>query len=246
MDQLRVAIVTGAGRGIGKAIALELAQEGIQVVIAELASYGDQAAAELQALTSRAVFLPVNVSDALSVDSMVRQVISAYGRVDILVNNAGVRPTSAFVQMTHEEWDKVLQVNLTGTFNCCKSVMPCMVEQRAGRIINITSIAAQQGSTGGHSHYAAAKAGVIGLTKSLARELAPFQITVNCVAPGWIDTEGWQGSLDGHREEYAARVPLMRLGTAEDVAHAVSFLASDKAAYITGITLPVNGGLFIS
>ncbi len=120
-----------------------------------------------------------------------------------------------------------------------------MVKQKWGRIINISSLAAQQGSTSGHSHYAAAKAGLIGLTKSLARELAPYGITVNCVSPGWIDTEGWDGQLDGNREAYAKKIPLLRLGQPEDVANTVSFLASDQAEYLTGVTIPVNGGLYI-
>lgn len=242
----RVGIVTGAGRGIGLAIARQLATLGATVVIADYAAYGEEAAAALTRDGLRACFVRVDVSRQPEVDAMVQEVCSRYGSVDILVNNAGIRPTRRVLEMTAADWDKVLAVNLNGTFYCCRAVAPHMVERRWGRIVSISSLAAQQGSTGGHSHYAASKAGIVGFSRSLARELAPFGVTVNVVSPGWIDTEGWEGQLDGHREEYAARVPLGRLGTPEDVAHAVAFLASEEASYITGVVLPVNGGLYIS
>ncbi len=241
----RVALVTGAGRGIGRAIAAELARGGCAVAVAELAEYGHDTAAQLRAAGAQAEWFRVDVSRQPDVDDMLRRVRERFGRVDILVNNAGIRPTRRVLQMTLEEWEKVLAVNLTGTFNCCRAVASLMVERGWGRIVSISSLAAQQGSTGGHSHYAAAKAGIVGLSRSLARELAPHGVTVNVVAPGWIDTEGWEGQLDGHRDEYAARVPVGRLGTPEDVAHAVAFLASEEASYITGVTLSVNGGLYI-
>jgi 3-oxoacyl-[acyl-carrier protein] reductase len=244
--QERVAIITGAGRGIGKAIAFDLARSNHQVIIAEFAGYGEQAALEIQTKTNHAIYVPVDVSVLESVKEMVGTVIEKYGRIDILVNNAGIRPTKPFLEITPTQWERVLKVNLTGLYHCCACVAPFMIKQNWGRIINISSLAAQQGSTAGHSHYAASKAGMIGLTKSLAREFAPSQVTVNCVTPGWIDTEGWEGQLDGHREEYASHIPLGRLGQPEDVAYAVSFLASEQASYLTGITLPVNGGLFIS
>jgi len=243
--QDRVAIVTGSGRGIGKAIAHELAQNGASVVVAELAEYGEQTAIELRASGAEAIYASVDVSDSESVRTMVKQVRDRYGRIDILVNNAGIRPTCPFLTMSRYDWERVLAVNLTGTFNCCAAIGPLMVERGWGRIVNISSLAAQRGSTGGHSHYAAAKAGVVGFSKSLARELAPHGVTVNVVTPGWIDTEGWEGQLDGRREEYASKVPLGRLGQPEDVAYAVAFLVSEQASYLTGITLPVNGGLFI-
>jgi NAD(P)-dependent dehydrogenase (short-subunit alcohol dehydrogenase family) len=242
----RVAIVTGSGRGIGRAIALELARCDASVVVAELARYGEQATDEICASGAEAMYVPVDVSDPESVETMVQRVRDRYGRIDILVNNAGIRPTCPFPEMGLSEWQRVLAVNLTGTFNCCAAVAPLMIEGGWGRIVNISSLAAQRGSTGGHSHYAAAKAGIVGLSKSLARELAPHGVTVNVVAPGWIDTPGWEGQLDGRRQEYASRVPLGRLGSPEDVAYAVAFLVSDRASYLTGITLPVNGGLFIS
>jgi NAD(P)-dependent dehydrogenase (short-subunit alcohol dehydrogenase family) len=242
----RVAIVTGAGRGIGLAIARRLATLGATAVIADYAAYGEEAAVALANSGLRAGFVQVDVSRQPDVEAMVQQVCERYGGVDILVNNAGIRPTRPVLEMSAADWERVLAVNLSGTFYCCRAVAPHMVERRWGRIVSISSLAAQQGSTGGHSHYAASKAGIVGFSRSLARELAPSGITVNVVSPGWIDTEGWEGQLDGHRDEYAARVPLGRLGTPEDVAHAVAFLASDEAAYITGVTLPVNGGLYIS
>jgi 3-oxoacyl-[acyl-carrier protein] reductase len=240
-----VAVVTGSGRGIGKAIAHELTQNGAIVVVAELAGYGEQAAEGLRASGAEAIYVSVDVSDSESVRAMVEQVRDRYERIDILVNNAGIRPTCPVLAMSRSDWERVLAVNLTGTFNCCAAVAPLMVERGWGRIVNISSLAAQRGSTGGHSHYAAAKAGIVGFSKSLARELAPYGVTVNVVAPGWIDTEGWEGQLDGHREEYASQVPLGRLGKPDDVAYAVAFLVSERASYLTGITLPVNGGLFI-
>jgi len=243
--QNRVAVVTGSGRGIGRAIAFELAREGARVVVAEFAEYGREAAEELQASGADAVYLRVDVSDARSVKAMVERVRDIYGGIDVLVNNAGIRPTCPFPAMTLADWNRVLAVNLTGAFNCCAAVTPLMVERGWGRVVNISSLAAQRGSTGGHSHYAAAKAGIVGLSRSLARELAPHGITVNVVAPGWIDTQGWGGQLDGRRGEYASQVPVGRLGQPQDVAFVVAFLVSDRASYLTGVTLPVNGGLFI-
>jgi NAD(P)-dependent dehydrogenase (short-subunit alcohol dehydrogenase family) len=243
--QGRVAVVTGSGRGIGKAIAYELAKNGTSIVVAEIAEYGEQTAMELRASGAEAIYTPVDVSDSDGVRAMVKQVWDRYGRIDILVNNAGIRPTCPFLAMSHSDWERVLAVNLTGMFNCCAAIAPLMADRGWGRIVNISSLAAQRGSTGGHSHYAAAKAGILGFSKSLARELAPYGVTVNVVAPGWIDTEGWEGQLNGRRQEYASRVPLGRLGKPDDVAYAVAFLVSERASYLTGITLPVNGGLFI-
>ncbi len=188
----------------------------------------------------------MDVSDQENVNSAVKALQAEFGRIDILVNNAGIRPTKPFAEMTYADWQKVLKVNLDGAFFFCTAVLPLMKANGWGRVINISSLAAQQGSTGGHSHYAASKAGLVGLSKSLAREYAPFGITVNVIAPGWIDTEGWGGALDGKRDQYAAKVPARRLGTPRDVAAGAAFLASEEASYINGITLPVNGGLYIS
>ena len=243
--QGRVAVVTGAGRGIGKAIAEALAASGAAVVIAEVADYGEETAAAIRDSGADALYLRVDVSDRASVGNLVEATRDEYGSIDILVNNAGIRPTCPFLNMTPADWKRVLDVNLTGTFNCCKAVAPLMVEAGWGRIVNVSSLAAQRGSTGGHSHYAAAKAGIVGLSKSLARELAPHGVTVNVLAPGWIDTAGWGGELEGRRAEYETCVPLGRLGQPEDVAHVVRFLVSEQASYLTGVTVPVNGGLFI-
>lgn len=242
----RVAMVTGAGRGIGLAIARELGLAGALVVLTDVVPYVEDAARDLASQGLKTSALPLDVSRLTEVEAAIRTISDRYGSLDILVNNAGIRPTRRVLEMSAVEWEKVLAVNLTGTFYCCQAAAPHMIERGWGRIVNLSSMAAQQGSTGGHSHYAAAKAGIVGFSRSLARELAPSGITVNVVSPGWIDTEGWEGQLDGHRDEYAARVPVGRLGSPEDVAHAVAFLASEEASYITGVVLPINGGLYIS
>jgi len=241
----RVAVVTGSGRGIGKAIVSRLAENGAKVVVAEVAAYGEEVAKGLCASGAEAMYCPVDVSDPESVKAMVERVDERWGRLDVLVNNAGIRPTCPFLEMSLSDWDRVVAVNLTGTFNCCAAIAPLMVQRSWGRIVNISSLAAQRGSTGGHSHYAAAKAGIVGFSKSLARELAPHGITVNTVAPGFIETLGWEGQLDGQIEKYAAQVPLGRLGQPDDIANLVAFLVSDGASYLTGVTVPINGGLFI-
>jgi len=242
----KIAIVTGAARGIGRAIAEKLASMNDTVIITDIAESGEATTSELKSMGYDVHFEKVDVADLENVGNAVRKINEKFGRIDILVNNAGIRPTKPFSQMEFKDWQKVLDVNLNGVFNFCTTVLPLMQANKWGRIINISSLAAQQGSTGGHSHYSASKAAVVGLSKSLAREYAKFGITVNAVAPGWIDTEGWEGGLDGKREEFAAKIPLGRLGMPEDVAKGVAFLASDDAEYITGITLPINGGLYIS
>ena len=242
----RTAIVTGAARGIGRAIAMELARQGNYVFITDISDNGVTAQEEINALGYKAKFMRVDVSDHDDVNSCVEKIYRDSGDVSIMVNNAGIRPTCPFGEMTPEEWHHIHQVNLDSVFYFCRAVFPIMQKNRWGRIINMSSLAAQQGSTGGHSHYASSKSGLVGLSKSLARELGPYHVTVNVVSPGWIDTEGWGGELDGKRDIYAAKVTLGRLGRPEDVAYAVAFLASDQAEYITGVTLPVNGGLYIS
>ena len=242
----KVALVTGAARGIGEAIAVKLAAEGCLAVITDISENGEATAARLRGQGLQVAFHRMNVADADDVAAGVQAITGDYGRIDILVNNAGIRPTKPFEQMTPTDWQTVLHVNLDGAFYCCSAVLPVMKAKGWGRVVSIASLAAQQGSTGGHTHYAASKAGVLGLTKSLAREYARYGITVNAVSPGWIDTEGWGGALDGKRDEYAEKVPVGRLGNGADVANAVAFLASEEAAYITGVNLPINGGLYIS
>ena len=245
-DIQRIAIITGAARGIGEAVARRLAAANCTAVITDISDNGEATASKMREEGFQAVFRKMNVADFDNVSAVVKGIAEEFGRVDILVNNAGIRPTKPFEQMTLADWQNVLHINLDGAFNCCSAVLPLMKANHWGRIVSVSSLAAQQGSTGGHTHYAASKAGIIGLTKSLAREYARYGITVNAVSPGWIDTEGWGGALDGKRDEYADRVPVGRLGNGVDVANAVAFLASEEAAYITGINLPVNGGLYIS
>ena len=245
-ENKRVALVTGAARGIGAASAQVLASKGHIVIITDISANGEKTAEEMREAGLQVFFEQLNVADALNVKTVVDKVAAEFGPIDILVNNAGIRPTQPFSQMALADWQEVLQVNLEGVFNLCSAVLPLMQANGWGRIVNLSSLAAQQGSTGGHSHYAASKAGVIGLTKSLAREYARFGITVNAVSPGWIDTQGWEGALDGKREEFAAKVPVGRLGSPQDVAYCIAFLASEEASYLTGINLPINGGLYIS
>jgi 3-oxoacyl-[acyl-carrier protein] reductase len=242
----RIALVTGAARGIGKAIVERLAREKITVVMVDISEAGEAVSRELCSKGYEVTFEKVDVSNEQQVKDVITRVINRYGKIDILVNNAGIRPTNPFIQMEFKDWQRVLDINLNGAFYLCRGILPSMQKNKWGRIINISSMAGQQGSLGGHSHYSTSKAAIVGLSKSLAREFAKDGITVNAVAPGWIDTEGWEGELDGRRDEYAAKIPMGRLGTAEEVANVVAFLASDEATYVTGITLPINGGLYIS
>ena len=244
----RVVVVTGGSRGIGKAICLAFADPHTRVFFSYVANAEAAQAVEteVKAAGGQAQAICADVCDEAAVKGFFDQILKTAGRIDVLVNNAGIRPTQPFREMDFEAWETVLRINLSSAFHFCSAVLPVMEKNKWGRIVSISSLAAQQGSTGGHSHYAASKAGIVGLSKSLAREYARSGITVNVVAPGWIDTPGWGGALDGKRAEYAGRVPVGRLGLGEDVANAVNFLVSDDASYITGVTLPVNGGLYIS
>ncbi|MDQ7849514.1 MAG: 3-oxoacyl-ACP reductase family protein [Armatimonadota bacterium] len=240
----RVALVTGAGRGIGRATALALARAGAHVAVNYHTSIDGAEAAvrEITGLGRRAIAVRADVADSARVTSMVEAVLRQMGRIDILVNSAGTASRIATTDLTEAEWDRVVDVNLKGAFLCVRAVLPTMMAQRWGRIINISSIAGQTGGRLG-AHYAAAKAGLLGLTKFLARELGPWGITVNAVAPSGIPTDLL--SQTGVDPAALAERPVGRAGTPEEVAAAVVFLAFDAAAYITGQTISLNGGLWM-
>ena len=243
--QGKVAVVTGAAQGIGRAIAEALARDGADVAVADLDSGRSQeAVAAVQKLGRRALNVKVNVAEWNDAKAMAEQVIKEWGKIDILVNNAGITRDGLLLRMKEEDWNLVLQVNLNGTFHCTKAVLQPMTKQRCGRIINIASIVGVMGNVG-QANYAASKAAVIGFTKTVAREYASRAITVNAVAPGFIDTAMTQGLSSDVKDVLQKQIPLGRLGQPEDIASAVRFLASDEAAYITGQVLHVNGGMLM-
>jgi 3-oxoacyl-[acyl-carrier protein] reductase len=241
----KVALVTGGTRGIGRQIAHKLARDGARVV---LTSRTDEAASEAAAAITAEGFdvrgVEMDVADAGAVESRVRGLLDDYGTISILVNNAGVTRDSLLLRMSKEEWDFVVETNLGGIYRLCRAVLPSMVRARYGRIVNITSVVAQSGNPG-QSNYAAAKAGIEGFSRSLAREIASRNITVNCIAPGFVDTDMTRALKDGVRKKLLEQVPMKRLGLPEDVAAAVRFLTGEKAGYITGTTLNVNGGMYM-
>lgn len=240
------AIVTGGAQGIGQAIATGLAKDGANIVVADLDAGRCQETVDLiQQCQRKAMAYSVNVGDWEQVKGMIDAVLKEWGRVDILVNNAGITRDSLLMRMKEDDWDAVLQVNLTGTFFCAKAVLPSMSKQRSGRIVNIASIVGAMGNIG-QANYAASKAGVIGLTKTVAREYASRNITVNAVAPGFIDTAMTRQLSPDIKEALLNQIPLKRLGQSSDVADAVSFLCSEKAAYVTGQVLHVNGGMHMA
>jgi 3-oxoacyl-[acyl-carrier protein] reductase len=240
----RVALVTGASRGIGRAIAVRLAAEGALVVAAARGDNAEGTVGAIAAAGGRAELASLDVTDVDAIGQVVGGVLERHGRIDILVNNAGITRDQLLLRMKRDDWDAVLATNLTAAFAGSQAVLRPMVKQRAGRIINITSVVGQSGNAG-QANYAASKAGLIGFTKALALEVASRNITVNAVAPGLIDTDmtrALEGAVHGN---WSDRIPLKRLGSPEDVAHAVAFLASDEAAYITGHVLAVNGGMYL-
>ncbi len=240
----KVAIVTGASRGIGRAVAVLLASRGAQVVAA---ARGDHAAATVAAIRDaggRADVASLDVTDTRSVEAMVGGALERHGRVDVLVNNAGIVRDQLLLRMKREDWDQVMATNLTAAFACAQVVIRPMIKQRGGRIISISSVVGQAGNAG-QTNYAASKAGLIGFSKALAREVASRNVTVNVVAPGLIDTDMTRGITDKTQGNWAGQIPLGRLGSTEEVAAAVCFLASDEASYITGQVLAVNGGMYM-
>jgi len=238
----KVAIVTGSGRGIGKAIALRLAEGGATVVVNDLTDAVNAVAEEIKAMNRQSLTVVADVSSSADVTRMAETVKSTFGKIDILVNNAGIARDQLVVRMSDEEWESVLNVDLKSVFLCTRAVLRHMLRQRSGRIINIASIVGIVGNAG-QANYASAKAGIIGFTKAVAKEVASRQITVNAIAPGFIDTEMTQRLADDWKQELQKRIPLGYLGSPRDVAEAVAFLASDEARYITGQVLSVDGGM---
>ncbi len=240
----KVAIVTGSGRGIGQAIALKLAEVGATIVLNDVgdASYVENTAAQVRAMNRQALTVLGDVSSTADVNRLVEEAIAAYGRVDILVNNAGITRDQLVLRMSDEDWDRVINVDLKSVFLCTRAVLRQMIKQRSGRIINIASIIGIVGNAG-QANYASAKAGVIGFTRTIAKEVGSRGITANAVAPGFIDTSMTQKLEESQRQELKKRIPLGCLGTPRDVAEAVAFLASEEARYITGQVLNVDGGM---
>lgn len=240
----KVALVTGAGRGIGKAIALKLAKCGADVVVNYNGS-ADKAAQvveEIKELGVKAIAYKANIADFEETQTMMKDIVAQFDRIDILVNNAGITKDNLILRMKESEFDDVININLKGTFNCLKHVSKIMLKQKYGRIVNISSISGVNGTVG-QVNYSASKAGVVGMTKTLAKELGSKGITVNAIAPGFICTEMTEVLKDDYKEKILEGIPVKRLGQTEDIANAVAFLVSDEASYITGQTIMVDGGL---
>jgi 3-oxoacyl-[acyl-carrier protein] reductase len=242
----RVVIVTGAARGIGAAIATRFASEGASVVIADLDGEGaDTMAGKLAETGANTLALAANIVQAEDRERLVAATLEAFGRIDVLVNNAGLMQRVAMQDVTYEVWHRTMQVNLDAAFFCSQIVLPVMRKRGQGRIVNISSMSARTGGQASPPHYATSKAGLVGMTKALARTVGEWGVTVNAVTPGIIETEMTADWPQEWRDRWLAEIPLHRFGTAEDVAAAVAFLASDDASYITGTTLDVNGGYFM-
>ena len=240
----QIALVTGASRGIGRAIALTLAQRGFKVIGTATSDSGSAAIGEALAPFG-GLGLTLNVTDAAALDAAIDGIVKQHGGLHVLVNNAGITRDTLAMRLKDDDWDAVIDTNLKSVFRACRAAIKPMMKQRFGRIVNITSVVGASGNPG-QANYCASKAGVAGMTRSLARELGSRNITVNCVAPGFIATDMTEGLPDAQKAALTAQIPLGRLGSPEDIAEAVAFLASPAAGYITGTELHVNGGMFMN
>jgi 3-oxoacyl-[acyl-carrier protein] reductase len=241
----RIALVTGAAQGIGKSIALLLARNGADMVVSDInLEKAEETAKEIESIGLKSIAIKVDVANLNDVEQMVAVILEKFGKIDILVNNAGITRDKLILRMTEEDWDVVLKVNLKGTFNCTKTVVRHMAKQRNGKIVSIASVVGEMGNAG-QANYSASKAGVIGLTKTVAREFAQRGINVNAIAPGYIETPMTEILPEKVKEELKKLIPMERLGKPEDVAEAVLFLVSEESNYITGQVLNVNGGIYM-
>jgi len=241
----KIALVTGAAQGIGRAIALLLAQKGADIVVSDInLEKAEEMAKEIEAVGRKGMAIKVDVANTDDVERMIEAILEQFGQIDILVNNAGIARDKLILRMTEEDWDAVLNVNLKGTFNCTKAVIKHMSKQRKGKIVNIASVVGEMGNVG-QANYSASKAGVIGFTKTIAREFAQRGINVNAIAPGYIETPMTEALPEKVKEELRRMIPMERLGRPEDVAQAVLFLVSETSSYITGQVLNVNGGIYM-
>jgi 3-oxoacyl-[acyl-carrier protein] reductase len=240
----RIALITGASRGIGRAVAETLASQGATIVAAARGTHADETVAAIERAGGRAEAVGLDVTDHAALERLPGEIVQRHGRLDIVVSNAGITRDQLLMRMKREEWDAVIATNLTATFTLVQAAMRPMLKQRGGRIIAVSSVVGQTGNAG-QTNYAASKAGLIGFAKALAREVASRGITVNVVAPGMIDTDMTRALAEKAQVDWADKIPLGRLGTVDDVASAVCFLASDEAAYITGHVLAVNGGMYM-
>ena len=239
----QTALITGAGRGIGKTIAVKLAESGLDIAIADMNPVSDDVLREIEEYGTKCLAFQLDVTDFESVDSVVKKIIDETGDIHILVNNAGITQDNLFMRMKPEQWSQVIDVNLNGVFHVTKSVIRKMVKQHSGRIINISSVVGFSGNPG-QVNYSSTKSGLIGFTKSLSREVGTRGITVNAVAPGFINTAMTKALNESQQQAILSQIPLGRMGEAEDIANAVAFLASEEASYITGTVLHVNGGMY--